>query len=41
MAKTIRLSQSQLNELVLRENEEKLLCEAFNGMSFNEALKDS
>lgn len=39
MPKTIRLSQSQLNELVLRENEQAVLCEAFNGLNFNDALK--
>jgi hypothetical protein len=39
MSKTIRLSQSQLDELVLRENEKAVLCEAFMGLDFNEALK--
>lgn len=40
MGKTIRLSESQLNELVLTESELAVLCEVFQGKNFNDALKD-
>ena len=41
MAKVVQLTESQFNQLVLEEKQAAVLCEAFAGMNFNQALENA